>query len=196
MIYQLNDQIERLLEDYTDPETGELKKFIETPEGTLREVPLEEQLDAENAGVPLPYLDSEKLLLDNIEKLKLDYAVLIRNIRNEYINRKAEADALKAEKQRLETRQKTAKNASERAARFLAYLTKGEKYQDADVKITYIRSEAVELDDDFCEWAMTNAPGLVKVTPEPRKADIKRLLKNGTMIEHAHLETRQNIQIK
>lgn len=196
MIYQLNDQIERLLEDFTDPETGELKKFVPKADGQPREVPYLEQLDAENAGVALPYLDSEKLLLENIEKLKLDYAVLIRNLRNDYYNRKAEAEALKAEKQRLARRQATAERAADRAARFLAYLTKGEKYQDDDVKITYRKSDVVELDDDFCEWAMTNAPGLVKITPEPRKADIKRLLKNGTMIEHAHLETRQNIQIK
>jgi len=196
MIYQLDDQIERLLEDMTDPDTGELKKYIETPDGTLREVPLEEQIDAENADVALPYLDSEALLMERMEKLQLDYAVLIRNLRNEHINRKAEAEALKNEKQKLAKRQATAERAADRAGRFLAYLTKGEKYEDADVKISYRKSEVVELDDDFLEWAMTSAPGLVKITPEPRKADIKRLLKNGTMIEHAHLETRQNIQIK
>lgn len=196
MIYQLDDQIERLLEDMTDPDTGELKKYIETPDGTLREVPLEEQIDAENADVALPYLDSEALLLENIERLQLDYGKLIRNLRNDYFNRKAEADALKAEKQRLAKRQATAERAADRAGRFLAYLTKGEKYEDADVKISYRKSEVVELDDDFIEWAMTSAPGLVKITPEPRKADIKRLLKNGENIEHAHLETRQNIQIK
>lgn len=196
MIYQLNDQIERLLEDMTDPDTGELKKYIEGPDGLPREVPQEEQLDAEQAGVPVAYLDSEALLLENIEKLKLDYAVLIRNLRNEYFNRKAEADALNAEKQRLAKRQATAERAYDRAARFLAYLTKGEKYQDEDVKISYRKSESVELDDEFLEWATVNAPGLVKITPEPRKSDIKRLLKNGQQIEHAHLEERQNIQIK
>ena len=196
MIYQLDDQIERLLEDMTDPDTGELKKYIECPDGEPREVPLEEQLDAENAGVPLAYLDSEDLLMERMEKLQLDYSALIRNLRNDYFNRKSEAEALKAEKQRLAKRQATAERAYDRAARFLAYLTKGEKYQDEDVKISYRKSETVELDDDFIEWAMSNAPGLVKVTPEPRKADIKRLLKNGQQIEHAHLETRQNIQIK
>jgi hypothetical protein len=196
MIYQLNDQIERLLEDMTDPDTGELKKYILGHDGEPREVPLEEQLDAEASGVPLPYLDSEKMLMEKLEQLQLDYAVLIRNLRNDYFNRKAEADALKAEKQRLAKRQATAERAYDRAARFLAYLTKGEKYQDEDVKISYRKSETVELDDDFLDWAMSNAPGLVKVTPEPRKADIKRMLKNGQQIEHAHLETRQNIQIK
>ena len=196
MIYQLDDQIERLLEDMTDPDTGELKKYIHDPDGEPREVPQEEQLDAEQAGVPLAYLDSEDLLMERIEQLNLDYAKLIRNLRNENINRKAEAEALKNEKQKLAKRQQTAERAAERAARFLAYLTKGEKYEDADVKITYRKSEVVELDDDFCDWAMSNAPGLVKVTPEPRKADIKRLLKNGQLIEHAHLEERKNIQIK
>lgn len=196
MIYQLDDQIERLLEDFTDPETGELKKFILGHDGEPREVPLEEQLDAENSGVPLPYLDSEKMLMEKMEQLQLDYAKLIRNLRNEHINRKAEAEAMKAEKQRIAKRQSTAEKAADRAARFLAYLTKGEKYEDEVVKISYRKSETVETDEEFCDWAMSNAPGLVKITPEPRKADIKKLLKNGMLIEHCSLVEKKNIQIK
>jgi hypothetical protein len=196
MIYQLDEQIERLLEDFTDPETGELKKYILGHDGEPREVPLEEQLDAENSGVQLPYLDSEKMLMEKMEQLQLDYAKLIRNLRNEHINRKAEAEAMKAEKQRIAKRQSTAEKAADRAARFLAYLTKGEKYEDEVVKISYRRSETVETDDEFCDWAMKNAPGLVKITPEPRKSDIKKLLKGGTLIEHCTLVEKKNIQIK
>lgn len=196
MIYQLDEQIERLLEDFTDPETGELKKFILGHDGEPREVPLEEQLDAENSGVQLPYLDSEKLLMEKMEQLQLDYAKLIRNLRNEHINRKAEAEAMKAEKQRIAKRQSTAEKAADRAARFLAYLTKGEKYEDEVVKISYRKSETVETDEEFCDWAIRNAPGLVKITPEPRKADIKKLLKNGMLIEHCSLVEKKNIQIK
>lgn len=196
MIYQLDDQIERTLEDFTDPETGELKKYILGHDGEPREVPLDEQLDAEQAGVPLPYLDSEKMLMEKLEQLQLDYAKLIRNLRNEYINRKAEAEAMKAEKQRIAKRQSTAEKAADRAARFLAYLTKGEKYEDEVVKISYRKSETVETDEEFCDWAIRNAPGLVKITPEPRKADIKKLLKGGTLIEHCTLVEKKNIQIK
>ena len=196
MIYQLDDQIERLLEDFTDPETGELKKYILGHDGEPREVPLDEQLDAEASGVQLPYLDSEKMLMEKMEQLQLDYAKLIRNLRNEHINRKAEAEAMKAEKQRIAKRQSTAEKAADRAARFLAYLTKGEKYEDEVVKISYRKSETVETDEEFCDWAIRNAPGLVKITPEPRKADIKKLLKNGTLIEHCSLVEKKNIQIK
>lgn len=196
MIYQLDDQIERLLEDFTDPETGELKKYILRPDGEPREVPLDEQLDAENSGVRLPFLDSEALLMEKMEQLQLDYAKLIRNLRNEHINRRAEAEAMKAEKQRIAKRQSTAEKAADRAARFLAYLTKGEKYEDDVVKISYRKSETVETDEEFCDWAIRNAPGLVKITPEPRKADIKKLLKGGTLIEHCTLVEKKNIQIK
>lgn len=196
MIYQLDEQIERLLEDFTDPETGELKKYILGHDGEPREVPLEEQLDAENSGVRLPFLDSEELLMEKMEQLQLDYAKLIRNLRNEHINRRAEAEALKAEKQRIARRQSTAEKAADRAARFLAYLTKGEKYEDEVVKISYRKSETVETDEEFCDWAIRNAPGLVKITPEPRKADIKKLLKGGTLIEHCSLVEKKNIQIK
>ena len=86
MIYQLDEQIERLLEDFTDPETGELKKYILGHDGEPREVPMDEQLDAEASGVQLPYLDSEKMLMEKMEQLQLDYAKLIRNLRNEHIN--------------------------------------------------------------------------------------------------------------
>lgn len=196
MIYQLDEQIERLFEDFTDPETGELKKYILGHDGEPREVPLDEQLDAEASGVQLPYLDSEKMLMEKMEQLQLDYAKLIRNLRNEHINRKAEAEAMKAEKQRIAKRQSTAEKAADRAARFLAYLTKGEKYEDEVVKISYRKSETVETDEEFCDWAIRNAPGLVKITPEPRKADIKKLLKNGMLIEHCSLVEKKNIQIK
>jgi len=196
MIYQLDEQIERLLEDFTDPETGELKKYILGHDGEPREVPLDEQLDAEASGVQLPYLDSEKMLMEKMEQLQLDYAKLIRNLRNEHINRKAEAEAMKAEKLRIAKRQSIAEKAADRAARFLAYLTKGEKYEDEVVKISYRKSETVETDEEFCDWAIRNAPGLVKITPEPRKADIKKLLKNGTLIEHCSLVEKKNIQIK
>ena len=196
MIYQLDEQIERLLEDFTDPETGELKKYILGHDGEPREVPMDEQLDAEASGVQLPYLDSEKLLMEKMEQLQLDYAKLIRNLRNEHINRKAEAEAMKAEKQRIAKRQSTAEKAADRAARFLAYLTKGEKYEDDVVRISYRRTESVETDEEFCDWAIRNAPGLVKITPEPRKADIKKLLKSGTLIEHCSLVEKKNIQIK
>ena len=196
MIYQLDEQIERLLEDFTDPETGELKKYILGHDGEPREVPMDEQLDAEASGVQLPYLDSEKMLMEKMEQLQLDYAKLIRNLRNEHINRKAEAEAMKAEKQRIAKRQSTAEKAADRAARFLAYLTKGEKYEDDVVRISYRRTESVETDEEFCDWAIRNAPGLVKITPEPRKADIKKLLKSGTLIEHCSLVEKKNIQIK
>jgi len=196
MIYQLDEQVERLLESYTDPDSGELKKYIETADGTPREVPLEEQLDAEKAGIPLPYLDTEALMQADLERLNIEYATLIRNIRNEYFNRTREAEAMKAEKLRIQKLQSQSERAADRAARFLAYLTKGEKYQDEYVKISYRKSEEVRIDDEFIEWASVNAPGLLKIEPVPRKADIKAAIKRGTVFEHARLEEKRNIQIK
>lgn len=195
-IYPITEAFERILEDYTDPETGELKRYVEGPFGPAYVSP-EKAEEAEANGIVLDYLDTEQLLLKELQEQQTDFAEFVRNLRNDHINRKAEAEALKAEKLKLQKRQQTAEKAADRAARFLAYLLQGEKYQDGDIRISYRRSEQVVCDDEFIEWASANAPGLLKVEPEIRRADVKAALKNGTLhTEHAHLEERQNIQIK
>lgn len=135
-------------------------------------------------------------LQQKLEELQMSFDDKIVELRNDVINKTAEAEALKREKQKLAERQKFAENRAERAKRFLAWLLKGESFQKDTVKISYRKSEEVIVDDSFVEWAAVNAPGLLKIEPEPRKADIKKAIKNGTCFEHAHLEEKRNIQVK
>lgn len=195
-IYPIDEQIERIFANYTDEETGELKKYIIGPTGYPREVPLSEQEEAAAAGLSYEYLDTEAMMQQELEEAQINFDTMIHSLRNEVINKASDAAALKAEKLKLSRRQQIAENASERAKRFLAYLLKGEKYDDGVCKISYRKSENVVIDDDFVEWASVNAPGLLKVEPEPRKADIKAAIKRGTMFDHAHLEIKNNIQVK
>ena len=141
-------------------------------------------------------LISVEELQAQIEALKLDFNEKIKDLRNEYVNRMAEAEALKAEKMRLADRQKRAEASADRAKHFLAFLLKGEKFQDGAVKISYRKSDELVVDDDFVEWASVHAPGFLKVEPVVRKADVKSAIKAGLTFEHAHLETKNNIQIK
>lgn len=165
VIYPISDQLERLIESFTDPETGEL-------------ITTEEEMQAA------------------IEQLQMDFDEKIVDLRNEYINLVSEADALRREKTKLAERQKRAENQADRMKRWLAWLLKGEKFQKDAVKISYRKSETVELEDGFLDWAAHNAPGLVKVEMEPRRQEIKNALKNGYTVEFARMETKNNIQIK
>ena len=70
MIYPIAEQLEQLMESFTDPETGEL-------------------------------IASEEEMQTAIEQLQIDFDAKIVDLRNEYINRISEAEAIKAERAKL-----------------------------------------------------------------------------------------------
>lgn len=183
IIYPIAEQLERLMESIIDPETGELVEvWIDPSTGES-------------------YTLNEETLQTIIETMQMDFEEKIVNIRNEYINLTAEAEALKAEKAKLAKRQKRAEDSAERMKRWLAYLLKGEKFQKDTCKISYRESKEVVFDDEdpdkFIEWAEKNAPDLLKYTkPEPKKMDIKKAISMGEQIEFASLKTNKNIQVK
>lgn len=146
-------------------------------------------------------LMTDEELQKQIEAIQMDFDDKIVDLRNEYINLTAEAEALKAEKQKLATRQSRAEKQAERLKRWLAYLLKGEKFQKDTVKISYRKSEEVKFDDDdpkkFVEWAQKNHPELLTVKdPEPSKSEIKKAIKAGMEVNFAKVEPKNNIQIK
>ena len=140
---------------------------------------------------------SEEEMEQQIEALEMEFKDLILNLRNEVINRTAEAEAIKEEKRKLDERKKRAENAAERAKRFLAYLTKGEKYSDGIVRISYRKSTGLIIEDreELLDWAKQNGPGFLK-EPELREGDIKMAIMKGQAIPFAYIEERNNIQVK
>ena len=167
MIYQKkNDAITSAMDACYDPETGELVKT-------------EEEMFAE------------------INRICDSFDDTVDTVACEVKNLDAEAAAIAEEIRSLMQRKKVCENKRDRAKRLLAFLLDGEKWRNARHNISFRRSESVVLDDGFLQWAETYAPGLLNFKePEPRKADIKNALNNGRMIEFAHLETKNNIQIK
>lgn len=165
-LYPIDKQIEELLESLVDEETGEL---------TCSEDEIEEKIEA----------------------LKVEFKNIVLNLRNDYINRTATAEALKNEKERLAKMQKREEKAAEHDKRFLAYLTKGEKYSDGIVNIGYRKSSSLMIDDKekLVDWAKQNGPGFLK-EPELRLGDIKAAVLNGKDIPFAHIEERNNIQVR
>lgn len=166
MIYPIGEMMEKFFASIVDEETGEV---------TMTDEEMQEALDS----------------------LQMEFDDKIEQLRNEVINMNAEAEALKLEKAKLDKRKKVAENGAERAKRFLAYLLKGEKYKNGAVSISYRKSDRLVIEDaaELLDWAKHNGPGFLK-EPELREGDIKTAIKNGQPIPFAHIEERNNIQVK
>ena len=166
MIYPLDAQISLALSNAYDPDTGEL-------------------------------LISEEEMLEEIKRITTDFDTTIDSIASEVKNLTAEAEAVKEEKKKLADRQSKLENRIEWTKRLLAYLLQGAAWKNGRHKIGYRKSSVVVIDDEFVEWAEHNAPAFLNYKePEPRKQDIANALKAGYLFDHAHLEQKNNIQIK
>lgn len=109
---------------------------------------------------------------------------------------KAEASALKAEKDALAKRQKTAENKAERLTNYLQMMLEGEKFKTPRLSVSYRASKAVEVDNEFLGWAMANGEQYLRYKePEVDKTAVKEALKKGE-VPHAALVERVGVVIK
>ena len=130
-------------------------------------------------------------------ELQMEREAKVENMALWIKNLNAEADAIKAEKDNLADREKAARNKADRLKKYLAEILCGEKFTTPRVAVTFRKSEAVEIDEDFIEWAREKAGYLLKYKdPEVNKTAIKEAIKNGTAIEFARIVQNNNIQIK
>ena len=135
---------------------------------------------------------------DELDQLQLDRDEKLKNCVYYYKNLMAEADALKNEKQKLQQRQQIATKKAERMKSYIDYCLGGEKFapaDDATVKVTYRKSEAVEfaegcnifdVPDDFLRYK----------EPELDRNKVKKAIKDGGQVNGCKLVEKQNIQIK
>lgn len=134
-------------------------------------------------------IDVEKLTALNMEREKK-----ISNVACWIKDLKAEAEAIKNEKQNLDKRQKACENKAESLKRWLEFALAGDKYKDSRVSISYRKSESVSFSDNF---NVANLPdSMKKVTIEPKKTEIKDYLKTGATIEGCSIVESNNIQIR
>ena len=109
---------------------------------------------------------------------------------------KAEASALKAEKDALAKRQKTAENKAERLTNYLQMMLEGEKFKTARLSVSYRTSKAVEVDDRFVDWAVRFGEEYLRFKdPEVDKVALKEALEKGE-VPHAALVERVGVVIK
>lgn len=131
---------------------------------------------------------------ERLTALELEWEQKISGVACWYKDLRAEAEAIKAEKQNLDKRQKAAENKAEQLKKYLAYALNGQKFKDARVSISYRKSEEVVVDEAMDLRKLPE--DLLRVKLEPNKTAIKEVIKEGMTVEGCQLITNNNIQIR
>ena len=149
------------------------------------------EIDAEILGC-VDIETGEIFDVDKFEELSLTRDAKIENICLWIKNLKAQAEALKAEKESFAQRQKAAETKMESLKRYISNYLEGTAFESAKVKVSFRKSEAVEI----LEGAVIPDEYLRFKEPEVNKAGLKAALKSGVHIEGVSIVENQNIQIK
>jgi hypothetical protein len=137
--------------------------------------------------------ETGELLNDaELDLIELERNEKIENCIKFYKNAMAEAEALANEKQKFAERQKKAQRQAENMKKWINLCLNGEKWasQDKLFKVSYRKSEVVEVSDDAIL-----PEEFVKYEPKIDKAGIKKAVKNGAEFKGVELVEKQNIQI-
>lgn len=167
-IYELDDEFSKQMEELLqifDEETGEVTD-----------------------------VDRFEELRKSLDALQEERKQKISNVACWYKSLVAEAEAIKAEKQRLAKRQQSTENKAENLKAYLEYALGGEKFKDARVNITYRKSEGIHFADDFD--GNTLPKEFLRIKAEPKLTEIKEAIKAGQEFKGISLVERQNMLIK
>lgn len=128
---------------------------------------------------------------DELEELQLAKDEKVDNVISFIKSRKAMAEALKNEKAAIAKRQQQAEREVERMKEYLAFCLNGSKWESTAGKVSYRKSQQVIVDNfDLLE------PEYLKWKPEVNKTAIKEDLKQGVVVDGAHIEDKINTIIK
>lgn len=135
----------------------------------------------------------EILNAEELDNLKMEREKKIEGVGLWYKNLKAEAEAVKAEKDAMAEREKRLKNKAESLKRYLSYALQGEKFNTPKVAMSFRKSTSVEVDEGA---ELPENYVRVKTVVEPDKKMLKEALDNGEIIAGARLIEKQNVIIK
>ena len=129
---------------------------------------------------------------EQLDKLQMERDTKLENVACWIKDLKAEAEAIKAEKQILANRQKVAENKAESLKKYLAYALDGKKFSTAKCAVSFRNTERVEITQEGLEALMKEHDELLTYkAPEPNKTAIKQALKDGLNV--AGVQLVQNI---
>ena len=129
---------------------------------------------------------------DQLDKLQMERDTKLENVACWIKDLKAEAEAIKTEKQILANRQKVAENKAESLKKWLAYALDGKKFSTAKCAVSFRNTESVEVTEEGLEALMKEHDELLTYkAPEPNKTAIKQAIKDGLNV--AGVQLVQNI---
>lgn len=137
-------------------------------------------------------IDTERL-----DALNMERDAKIENVVCWIKDLKAEAEAIKVEKQKLAERQKVAENKAESLKKWVAYALGGQKFSTAKCSVSFRNTESVEVTEEGLEALMKEHDELLTYkAPEPNKTAIKQALKDGLTVAGVELVRNTNVIIK
>ena len=140
-------------------------------------------VDAETGEI----IDTEQL-----DKLQMERETKVENVACWIKDLKAEAEALKNEKQALAERQKVAENKMESLKKYLAYALDGKAFKSTRASVSFRKSQKVEIADIY----KVDENYLRYKEPEADKTAIKEALKAGKTVEGATLVENTSVIIR
>lgn len=149
------------------------------------------QIDAEIMGC-VDAETGEIIDIDKVEALEMERGAKVENICLWIKNLKAEAEALKAEKDAFAQRQKSAENKMESLKRYMTSYLDGTPFESARVKVSFRKSETLEV----MEGAIIPDEYLRFKEPEVDKTALKKAIKGGLSVNGVTVSVNRNIQIK
>ena len=125
---------------------------------------------------------------EQLDKLQMERDTKLENVACWIKELKAEAEAIKAEKQILANRQKVAENKAESLKKYLAYTLDGKKFSTAKCAVSFRNTESVEITPEGLEALMKEHDELLTYkAPEPNKTAIKQAIKDGLNVDGVQL---------
>lgn len=137
-------------------------------------------------------IDTERLNALNMERdAKIEnVACWIKDLR-------AENEAIKSEKQKLDSRRKVNDNKIDSLMGWLNYALNGIKFKTGKCAISFRTSEGVEVSEEGLNNLINgHADLLTYKAPEPNKTAIKQALKDGLTVAGVELVRNTNVIIK
>lgn len=138
----------------------------------------------EETGEVIDFERLNELLMERDDKIE-KVALWIKDL-------DALAVSIKAERDALDKRMKSAENKSKSLRDWLKNALDGQKFETAKVRVSFRKSEQTEVDESLLDRKWFKE----KVSYTPDKTAIKNAIKAGQTVAGAKLVVNQNIQIK
>ena len=138
-------------------------------------------------------VNEEQLVL--LEMLEMERDKKIENIALLIKNLRADAVALKAEKEAFQKRQRQAENKANSLSNYLESVLNGEKFTTDKCAISWRRSSKIVLNEGVTVYDL-DTHFLRMSEPELDKVAIKKALADGVVVEGVHEEPSLSMTIK